>query len=149
VVNAIAQSRMAERYGGLFGYSAGPQPMMRGSSGRFRNIVLIIVPIALILGTVFWFARSCSSPPRPPIIQPTSQDTGPMVPVFAIKGELRYHALGCPVISDVPTSSLTRFNSDKEAEAQNLVGCTYCQDLLRIQKENAATQPAGTPTPKP
>jgi serine/threonine protein kinase len=149
--HSLAQSKMAERFGGLFGDSR-PAEARTASHASLRNIAVLFVLLAIIVGLVMYFKYSSPTKqidrPVKPVL-PIDSSAGPQVPVYVIKGTRMYHALGCPTLNDVPPENLSEFPSDKEAEKQSFAGCRYCQLILQQLKEQAKNKSKTTaPAPK-
>ncbi len=148
--NLVVQSKMAERWWGQLAShgsipaTLGNQPGHASTLRKWLSMFTVILVLIFGLGSmVFWYVKNSEKNPGSSHgILNKNTSNGVKVPVYVVPGRLIYHAKGCPLLKDVPADKLIVFPSDKDAEAVGDVGCKYCQHLLILQKEAAASQPS-------
>ncbi len=138
VANSIRQSQMAERWWGQLASSGATGSRPGGKkSASLPKIAAILILLAGIIGGIAYFAtKPATTSTSSTTVKPVTPAV-PEVPVYVIKGTRTFHAKGCPLLKNIPADRLTKFKSDKAAEAQGLTGCRYCTELLKKQKAEA------------
>jgi hypothetical protein len=141
--HGLQQSKMAERWWGQLA-STGSIPLQnqqvahRGRSflSMIMGVVILVALTAIAVG--LWYEwgskKGGASGTSDNVTQKTSVND---VPVYVLKGQRLYHAVGCPMLNGVPEDQVVAFPSDKAAEAQGNTSCRYCESLLKLQKEKA------------
>ncbi len=143
VANNLAQAKMAERRWGQFASTGAitrqedkPHP-----GSKMRNMVIILAVLFVLIGGIAWLMLSSSkSPSVPPVVAatptPALVSSEPQVPVKIIEGSPIYHASDCPRLKGVPEEKIVTLASEDEAKKKGFVGCAFCQDMLKKQKED-------------